>query len=398
MVIPRSACWTQAPAEFRGGRVVVIGGGIIGASVAFHLACRGHRDVTIVERDLVGEGATARAAGGIRTQFSSEINVRLSLGSIPFWESFEDRTESPLTFRRHGYLFVHSDPQQLNNFAQMVGWQREMGVDVQLLDPDETAAVFPGMRVDDVSGSTYTPPDGSASPTDALAGLVRKARLEGVRVEQHTVFLGLLRDEDGAVRGVRTSAGDLEAELVLIAAGPQAAPVGEMCGIRLPVVPTSRQAFSVSGIPLDPGLPLTIDMATGSYIHPGFGGGAVIGGNDREVASSQKATVDWDRAEGLVSSVLHRFPHLSDMSLAGGWAGLREMTPDDLAIVGPVQTIPGLWVAAGFSGHGFMQAPMVGQQMAEWWLDGAPTLDLSSLSLNRFDSTASFIGAETAVF
>lgn len=381
-----------------GGRAVIVGGGVIGASIAFHLCERGYGEVVVIERDLVGEGATAYATGGIRQQFSSRVNIELVRRSLPFWLAFPDRTGAPLDFRRHGYLFLISDPAALAVFTENARLQRSLGVDVEMLDAGQAAEVFPGVRTDDLAGASHTPGDGSASPADAVAGYLGAARRGGADVRQRTTFLGLLTGPDGAVRGVRTSGGDLDAELVVIAAGPQAHAVGERCGVDLPVVPRPRQAFATAPLSgLHGGLPLAVDLATGAYLHPEAAGTAIVGGNDRDAASSDTARVDWSRVDSLATALSHRFPALDRLEIARGWAGLREMTPDDHAIVGPVDAVPGLWVAAGFSGHGFMQSPAVGAALAEWWLDGRPSLDLTPLHLARFTGQVAY-AHETAVF
>lgn len=382
----------------RGGRVIIIGGGVIGTSIAFHLSERGYRDVTVVERGLAGEGATAYATGGIRHQFSSRVNIELVQRSLPFWLDFEGRTGAPLDFRQHGYLFLISDPGTLDVFERNAALQCSLGVDVEVLDPAQAAELFPGIETGDLLGATYTPSDGSASPSDAVAGYLRGARRVGVDLLQRTEFLGLLTDADGAVRGVRTSAGPIEAELVVLAAGPQARTAGWLCGVDIPVSPHPRQAFATAPLEgLHGGLPLAIDMATGAYVHPETAGTAIVGGNDREAPSSEQAAVDWSRVDSLATALSHRFPSLGGLEVVRGWAGLREMTPDDHAIVGPVDAVPGLWVAAGFSGHGFMQSPAVGAALAQWWLDGTPPLDLGALRLSRFTDRIT-AELETAVF
>jgi sarcosine oxidase subunit beta len=382
-----------------GGRVIIVGGGVIGMSIAFHLGERGYRDVIVVERGLPGEGTTAYGTGGIRHQFSSRVNVQLVQRSLPFWRAFQEKTGMPMNFRQHGYLFLVSDADTLRVFERNAALQRSLGVDVHLLDPRQAADVFPGIRSEDLLGATYSPADGSGSPADAVAGYVHGARRGGAEIRQRTEFLGLLTDGDGAVRGVRTGAGPIEAELVVLAAGPQARVVGGLCGVDIPVFPHSRQAFATAPLPmLRAGLPLTVDMGSGAYVHPEAAGTAIVGGNDRSVASSDRAVVDWSRVESLATALSHRFPALEGLEIVRGWAGLREMTPDDHAIVGPVKEIPGLWVAAGFSGHGFMQSPAVGEALADWWLAGAPPLDLSPLRLSRFTDHEPGLECETAVF
>lgn len=381
-----------------GGRVVVVGGGVIGASIAFHLTERGYSDVTVVERGLAGDGATAYATGGIRHQFSSRVNIELVQRSWAFWLDFTGRTGAPLDLRQHGYLFLISDPSSFEVFERNTALQRSLGVDVELLDPAQATELFPGIHTGDLLGATYTPSDGSASPSDAVAGYLRAARRGGLKLLQRTEFLGMLTRADGTARGVETSAGRIEAELVVLAAGPQVRAVGRLCDVDIPVSPHPRQAFATA--PLDGlhgGLPLTVDLATGAYVHPEQSGTAIVGGNDRDAPSSDRATVDWSRVDSLATALAHRFPGLDGLEVVRGWAGLREMTPDDHAIVGPVDEVPGLWVAAGFSGHGFMQSPAVGASLTEWWLDGAPSLDLEPLRLSRFSDQLT-PELETAVF
>jgi sarcosine oxidase subunit beta len=381
-----------------GGRVIIVGGGVIGTSIAFHLSERGYRDITVIERGLAGEGATAYATGGIRHQFSSRVNIELVQRSWPFWSEFAGRTGEQLDFRQHGYLFLISDPEALAVFERNAALQRSLGVDVEVLDPAQAAELFPGIETADLLGATYTASDGSASPSYAVAGFLRAFRRAGVELLQRTEFLGLLTGSDGGVRGVLTSAGSIEAERVVLAAGPQVRAVGRLCGVDIPVSPHPRQAFATAPLEgLHGGLPLAIDLATGAYVHPDKSGSAIVGGNDRDAPSSQQATVDWSRVDSLATALSHRFPGLAGMEVVRGWAGLREMTPDDHAIVGPVGDVPGLWVAAGFSGHGFMQSPAVGDALARWWCDGAPPLDLEPLRLSRFTDQVT-PELETAVF
>lgn len=375
---------------------MIVGGGVIGVSLAYHLVMLGHPDVTVVERGLLGEGATAKATGGIRTQFSSRVNVELALASAEYYDSFEERVGEQLDFRHHGYLFVIHDEQHLEQFRQNVELQRSLGVRVELLTAQDLEKVVPGIRTDDVVGGVYTPDDGSASPADATRGFAAGARARGASLVQHTPVVGIDRDREGRVAGVRTPAGTMPAEVVVIAAGPWTAQVGALADVDIPVYPHSRQAFGIGPLPgLDPGLPFTIDLATGAYLHPEVYGG-VIGGNDRHTPESDEAKVDWSLIDQLVAALVQRIPWLADARVNNGWAGLREMTPDDHGIVGPAPDVPGLWVAAGFSGHGFMQAPAVGDELARALLGLPPVIDMEPLRYTRFAENA--LVSENALF
>lgn len=375
----------ELESQLRGGPVAIVGGGVIGASLAFHLTRRGYREVCVVERGRVGEGATARATGGIRQQFTSPVNARLARRSVDFFREFRERTGAALDFRQHGYLFLLADEAQLAAFRDAVVMQNQLDIPSRLLAPEEAAAVFPQLRTDDLVGAGYCPTDGSASPTDATAGLLRAARAGGATVYERRAVTGIQRDRDGRITAVDTSAGALPAEAIVLAAGPWTADVGRLAGVELPVRPHRRQAFAIAPAGwLHPGLPFTVDLATGAYLHP-EGSGGVIGGNDRSTPPGTDTTVDWRLLEPLAAALSHRIPPMADAAVIRGWAGLREMSPDDLALVGPVPQTPGLWVAAGFSGHGFMQAPAIGECLTAQLLGEPPPVDLTPLRPERFD-------------
>lgn len=369
-------------------RIVIVGGGIVGASIAFHALRLGHPDVLLLEAGRLGGGATRAATGGIRQQFTSRVNVELSARSIPFWADFEARTGQPLTFRQHGYAFVLSDVDDLETFREGLGLQRALGVDVELLDPHQLHELVPGIRTDDVVAATYTKLDGSASPTEALTGLISSARSAGLVVEEGVEFRGLKRDSNGAVTGVITSDGHRDGDTVVIATGPQSRHVGALCGVDIPVSSHPRQAFltAVDGH-LRNDIPLIVDMASGAYLHPlPDAGRAVVGGNDMDAPPSSDPTVDWERTGSLLKALNHRFPEFGEIRLDRGWSGLREMTPDGSALIGPASDIPGLWIATGFSGHGFMQAPAAGEVVARWILFDDPAIDTAHLMPDRFRS------------
>jgi sarcosine oxidase subunit beta len=365
--------------------VVIVGGGVIGMALAFQLTRHGYRDVMVVERGRVGEGATAYATGGVRQQFTVAVNAQLARRSVDFFTAFEEHTGSPLDFRQHGYLFLATDPASMAGLTEAVAMQNRYGIPSQVVGPDQVADLFPQVRTGDLVGGSYCPTDGSASPTDATNGLLKAARAGGATVYQHRTVTGLRRDRDGRITGVDTDAGALPAEAVVLAPGPWAAEVGARCGVTLPVSPHSRQAFAIAPADwLHPSLPLTVDLTTGAYLHP-RAGGAVIGGTDRDTPPGMNPMVDWELLERLTTALSHRLPPMADARVVRGWAGLREMSPDDLALVGPLPQTPGLWVAAGFSGHGFMHAPAVGECLAAELLGQPPPVDLTALRPDRFD-------------
>jgi len=380
----------------RGDRVIIVGAGIIGVSIAYHLARLGHADVLVLDRGLVGEGSTAKATGAIRQQFTSEINATLVRRSVAEFTRLPEETGEPFEFRQHGYLFLLSTGEQMSAFTAAVAMQNRLGIPSQLLAPGDVLDLYPQLSADGLLGGTYCATDGSGSPTDAAGAYARAARRLGVTIRTRCTVQGFLTGAEGQVRGVRTDAGDYEAELTVLAAGPQSKPLGRLAGTQLEVSPHRRQVFVVDAPPwLHRDLPFTVDLATGAYLHPESGRG-LIGGSDRDTEEGTDTTLDWQLLPPLLTALTSRWPSLASAQVASGWAGLREMTPDDHALVGPVDSVPGLWTATGFSGHGFMQAPAVGEAVAQRLLTGRSDVDLYPLRPGRFAAGNAI--AEAGVF
>jgi sarcosine oxidase, subunit beta len=378
------------------GRIVIVGAGIIGVSTAYHLSALGHRDVVVLDRAGIGEGTTANATGGIRQQFTSAINATLAHRSVELFGRLAGATGEPFNFRQHGYLFLLSEPAQLVAFGRAVHMQNQIGIPSRVVDPAEIGQLYPQVRTEDLVGGTYCPTDGSASPTDATNAYAKAARRNGVIITTNSAVRDFLRTGDGGVCGVRTDHGDIGADVVLLAAGPQSRELGRMVGVDLLVSPHRRQAFVIESLPwLHHDLPFTVDLASGAYIHPETAG-AVIGGNDRDVDEGTDTTVDWDLAPSLLAALVTRWPVMESARVRRGWAGLREMTPDDHALVGPIPDVPGLWVATGFSGHGFMQAPAIGEALAQLLRTGSSDIDLGVLRAERFAEGRAIV--ESGVF
>ena len=366
------------------GSVLIVGAGIIGTSIAYHLAASGSPGVTVVDRAGVAEGSTARATGAIRAQFTSTPNVALAHRSVTLFGRLSEDTGEPFDFRQHGYLFLLTDPDRLDAFRRAVDLQNSQGVPSRMLSPDEVADLYPQARTDDLLGATYCATDGSGSPTDAATAYARAARRAGAQVRTQCRVTGFLRDTGGAVCGVATTDGPIGADTVIVAAGPQSRELCRTLDLDIPVAPHRRQVCAIG--PLDwvhPALPFVVDMGTGAYLHPGSAG-SVIGGTDRDVGEGEDTTVDWDLVPALLDALVARFPAMAQATVTRAWAGLREMTPDDHALIGPVPEVPNLWLATGFSGHGFMQAPAVGEAVGQLLLRGASDIDITALRPSRF--------------
>jgi len=364
--------------------VVVIGGGIIGASVAYYLARRGVRDVLLLERGLMGEGSTGKCAGGIRTQFSTEVNVRFSLLSREVFDGFEAELGVDPEFREIGYLFLASDARQWSVLRSNAVLLRRLGVPVELLEPREIRRRWPFLEVDDLVGGSYTPQDGYAGPYEVLWAFMSGARRHGATLRQGVEVTGV-QVERGHVVAVDTAIGErVRTEVVVNAAGPHAARIARMAGLDLPVRPLRRQVFSTPPFPDLPSVfPLTIDMEHGWYMRREGRGLLLAGPQDGE--SSFKETTDFAGQEWAAERALHRVPILERTSIAGGWAGLYEISPDHHGIIGSFPEVEGFICTNGFSGHGFMHSPAAGILVAEVIVEGkARTLDIHALRPSRF--------------
>ncbi len=367
--------------------IVIVGGGVIGTSIAWHLTQRGMTDVVVLERNEIASGATRYATGGIRQQFATEPDVRLSLESVDFYEHFEERVGLPFLFRQMGYLFLSGDAEQFASMRQSAEMQQRLGVPAEVLTTAEVQARWPLIAVDDVVGATFCGTDGSGAPADVAYAFARRARDMGAKVLEGVDLTGFSIDGD-RVTGVETSGGSIACEKVVIAAGPWTGEVGKLAGLQIPVFPHPRQAFSVTPVDeLGDLFPFTIDLSTGVYIHQDPSS-IILGGGDRERPYGFDQTIDWSRFEYVIESATKRVPALEEARSLSGWCGTREMTPDDHAILGPVGDVRGMWCAGGFSGHGFMHAPAAGRIIAEWLLNGtAPeNLDVSAFAIERFSS------------
>jgi sarcosine oxidase subunit beta len=372
---------------------LVCGGGIVGLAAAYELADRG-ADVTLCERGSLGAGSTARAAGGIRSQFSTRVNVELSLASKPVWDSFEERFGVDIGLRKNGYLFLARSEETAEQFRENAAMQRELGAESELLTPAEATEHCPGLDPDLFRAATYNPDDGVADPNLAVQGYAAAAREAGVAIRTKTAVTDIHLD-DGRVVGADVSAdGETErlaVDYVVNAAGAWAARVGELAGVDLPIAPRRRQIAVVEpSVPVPESAPLTIDLDTGSYFRPERDGIALVGGHFAETDPDadpdrydEGVDIDW-AAEAVERAGAYAEYFGPETRIRRGWAGLYAVTPDHHPIV--ETSVPGLVTAAGFSGHGFQHAPATGRIVADLVVDGATdVVDLSALARDRFE-------------
>ncbi|OGF09209.1 MAG: hypothetical protein A2W00_12410 [Candidatus Eisenbacteria bacterium RBG_16_71_46] len=364
--------------------VVIIGAGCIGSAIAYHLGRLGIRGAVVLEKEpFAGAGSTSKAAGGVRAQFSSPINVRLSMLSIAHYARFAEEMGTGPVFFQVGYLFLLSDPACWASFQRQAEMQRGMGLDVRTLTAAQARELVPPLDVGDVLGATFCPQDGLVSPHEVTQGYVARARALGADFRFGCPAEGL-ELSGRRVTGVRTASGVIACAAVVNAAGPHAAGVARWAGVDLPVQPIRRHCFTTQRVAFaHERLPMVVDMGSGVYMHR-ESGGMLLGLANPEEPPGFDTSVNWDLLERVVEPAVHRVPALEAAEISGAWAGLYETTPDHNAVIGPPPEVEGLWLANGFSGHGVMHAPAVGQLVAEWIVDGRPSIDLHSLRLERF--------------
>lgn len=366
--------------------VVVVGGGAVGASAAYHLAAAGAGRVLLLERaDALGTGSTGACAGGFRSQFSSVVNIRLSRASVPMILGFAEEHGLPLDVWQDGYLFLVRGEAPWRDALAAVERQRALGVRVELLEPAEAAELVPGISLDEVLGATYGPEDGIADPSGLTNGYATLARRAGAEIRTGVEVVAV-RVTAGRVRGVQTSTGPVDAPVVVNAAGPWAAALAATAGVDLPLEPIPRNVVTTGPFP---GVPerrtLVIDAESSFYFHR-EGAGVLMGmGSPGERPSFDTSPDERVIAEEILPTAVRVFPPLEEAGLDRAWAGLYEMTPDRHPVLGPAPGAEGLYLANGFSGHGFQHAPVVGRLLAEMIVDGqATTVDVSGLRLERF--------------
>lgn len=366
--------------------VVIIGGGVMGTSTAYHLARRGYRDIVVLERGLLASCSTGKCAGGIRQQFSSESNIKIAMESVRFFEHFSEEMGVEIDFRQYGYLFLATAEEDWRDFQANVTLQRSLGLEVELLSPAEMGEIAPYLYLDDVIGGTFCPTDGYADPYSVAMGFAKEARRLGVKICERTEALGI-KTRDGRVEGVVTNKGEIAAPVVVNGAGPWAAQVGKMAGVELPVKPYRRQIFVTAPFDeLPERLPMVIDFAPSFYFRR-EGPGILMGMSDEEEPSSFNTDVDWDFLARAVEKAVYRAPVLEKAGFMDGWAGLYSITPDDNPIIGgDIGGVRGFYCAVGFSGHGFMQSPVVGRILTDLITGGETDIDLSPFALERFEA------------
>lgn len=363
--------------------VVVIGGGVMGTSVAFHLAEAG-ADVCLLERGELAGGSTSRAAGGIRAQFSDPLNIAIGLRSIEAFERFGERPGGEIDLHQVGYLFLLDREEDVEAFEERVALQNDLGVPSRLLAPEDAAELCPIAGSSGVLAATFCPLDGHASPEAVVQGYAAGARRHAATVLTRCAVTGI-DSRGGVVNGVTTELGRIETGTVVCAAGAWSSEIAQWVGVELPVEPVLREVgFTGPADGLPERIPLTIDFTTGFYFHR-EGPGLLFGMADPNQPPGFDAPTDPRWLERVMAAAERRLPALLEMGIAGGWKGYYEVTPDHNALIGEVAGVGRFLYATGFSGHGFLQGPAVGEIVRDLVLGREPFVDVAPLSVERFE-------------
>jgi sarcosine oxidase, subunit beta len=368
--------------------VVIIGGGIVGSSIAYQLTTAGCRDVLILEREShQGKGSTGKSMGGVRAQFSTAVNIQMSLYSIPFFQTFEEVMEHPAGYRGQGYLFVATNSRHLEYLRTNYERQVALGLKtVRLVTAEEISSMVPQLRCDDVVGGSFCSTDGFVDPYSVMNGFTARALSQGARIARDAMVTAIEVDSSG-VSAVRTSQGTVATRTVVNAAGAWSAGVAKLVGLELPVEPLRRML-----VPTEPfdgvahSAPMTIDMSTGFHFRP-EGLGLLMAWNDPDETPGFKTNFDRAFVEKILTRAVSRVPVLEEAEVnpSRAWAGLYEMTPDHHPILGLAPGVGGFYLANGFSGHGVMHSPATGKIMADLILRGTTDLiDAKLLDYTRF--------------
>ncbi|MFZ9856766.1 MAG: NAD(P)/FAD-dependent oxidoreductase [Roseiflexaceae bacterium] len=373
--------------------VVIIGAGVMGASVACHLAMRGCTDVVILEQfETEIQGSTARSAAGVRHQFSHELNVRMSQYGIERFKHFREEIGGESGLHQVGYLFLINDQENWQGYCEATAMQNRLGVRTQLLKPADVHAIVPDVRIDDLIGATFGPDDGYCDPHGVALGYLTRARSLGVELLRATPATGI-EVQSGRVVAVQTPHGRIACETIINCAGSWAGQAAALAGLTVPIQPFRRNIYVTQPTAIIPNqMPLTVDVTSGFWMRKEQDN-LIFGLSKADEPAGYNTNVDWDWLDTVLDAGFDRFPRLGEVQLADKqcWAGAYEITPDHMPILGRHPDMPSFINAAGFSGHGIMHSPATGVIIAEEVLDGrSHTFDIDPLRIERYATGSAF--------
>lgn len=380
---------TYATAQPPAADVVVVGGGIMGLSTAWHLAAQGVRNIVVLERADLGSGSSAKPLGGVRANFSDPGNIELGRRSLEAFRRFPRQFGVDIGFQQVGYLFLCRSDTEVDDLERATGIQNGLGIDSRMVSPQEAAEINPLLDPAALTGASFSPGDGFAAPAAVIAGYAAAAVELGVTILDRTEVLDVQRGT-GAIESVTTQRGTIRTNAVVCCAGAWSARIGAMVGVDLPVTPVRRLIGLTRQRSLPyPRVPFTLDLST-TFYHHNYRNGLLLGiSHQQEPGFCREFDHDWLPELNAAAAVCT--PQLENPDLEGGWAGLYENTPDRNALIGEAGELPGFFYATGFSGHGFLQGPAVGELVADLYLGRPSFLDAGRFSADRFSRTASVL-------
>jgi len=365
---------------------VIIGGGIIGTSVAFHLAREKYGQIVLLEKEqLLGTGATCKAAGGIRAQFSTKVNIQMSMLSEELFRRFKEDTGHDALFDQVGYMFLLQDAAEVAEFTKHYELQRSLGLNAELLKPEDIPQYAPHVSLEGIQLATFCHDDGLGDPHEFMSGYEHAARGLGVEIAFETEVAGIATN-GGRVTKVKTNQGDIETPLVINCAGPQANLIAKMVGADCKIEPYRRQIVTTGELSwIEPYFPMVVDVKSGLYFHK-ESKGLLLGWANKDTAAGFDISIDPDYTDAILEKALERIPRIEEAEVANQWAGLYETTPDHHGVIGWEPSVEGFFYCAGFSGHGFMHAPAAGLITSELLTGKEPSIDVEPLSVKRFSA------------
>jgi sarcosine oxidase subunit beta len=364
--------------------VVIIGGGISGVSIAYNLAKKGMKNIVVIEKDYLASGSTGRCGAGVRTQWGTEMNCKIALASIDFYQHADEilEYERGIDFKQSGYLIFATTEKEDLQFKKNVALQNELGIPSKLLKPEEAKNYVSYINTHDITSATFCPLDGHINPFKATDAYAIAAMKLGVEIYKYTQVTDIIV-EDGKVRGVITDRGRIDSDIVVNAAGGYSAVVAEMVGLELPIYSERHQILVTEPVEEMQG-PMVMSFSKNLYCQQSPEGSFIMGRGDDTEPRDLRITSSWEFLDKMATTIIDTLPPVAELTVVRQWAGLYNITPDRQPIYGQVEGVEGFYLAVGFSGHGFMFAPMTGVILSEMIMGEKMSIDVSSLSLERF--------------
>ncbi len=363
--------------------VVIIGGGVNGTGIAYHLAKKGYTDVIVLEKSYICSGASGRNGGGIRQQWSTKENIKLAIESTRMFEELQKELDTDLEFKQGGYLVLAFTEEEVEQFKKNVSIQNEMGLDSKFINPEEAKELVPELNISKVKGATFNETDGTIYPFKVVHGYAKAIKEMGIDVREHTEVLDIEKNGD-EITAVKTNKGTIKTDTVVNAAGGWSKKVAEMLQVDLPNKPYRHEIMVTE--PYAPFLdPMVISFHHGIYFSQSEHGNIVGGiGNPNETEGIEQRASLWF-LKTMAKTLVEFVPRFKGMNMLRQWAGLYDTTPDAQPVLGPVPEVKRFYQVNGFSGHGFMVSPVVDKVTAELILGETPSMDISDLSITRFE-------------